>query len=99
VGLNVVTMEEFQAALGEVVHQVREIAAALHGVEVQAAREFMTKAEAAEFLRVSLAYLEELIAAGEIPRAKLGDAQRGRVLLRVEDLREFVRRRMVGGAV
>ena len=51
---------------------------------------FLTRIEAAEFLRFSVSQLDYLARIGKIPRAKFGDGPRCRVLYRARDLEAYV---------
>ena len=51
---------------------------------------FLTRIEAAEFLRFSVSQLDYLARKGEIPRAKFGEGPRSRVLYRAKDLEAYV---------
>lgn len=59
-------------------------------------REFFTRPEAAEVLRMGVRTLDRLIAAGRIPAAKRADGRRGRVLVARHDLLAAIEMRRRG---
>ena len=61
--------------------------------------QLLTRQEAATFLRISLRKLDALAAQGEIRYARLGNAQRCRVVYEKEELERFIKRKTVGACV
>ena len=57
--------------------------------------EIMSRAEAAEYLRISIRKLDYLAEAGELKLIKLGEGKRSRVLYRRKDIDEFVESNIV----
>jgi excisionase family DNA binding protein len=53
-------------------------------------RQYFTRPEAAEYLRISIPQLDNLAREGEIVRAKFGVGPRARVLYRLQDLDAYV---------
>jgi excisionase family DNA binding protein len=53
-------------------------------------KQYFTREEAAEYLRMSVARLDKLAARGDIRRARLGDGVKPSVLFRKRDLDAFV---------
>ena len=52
--------------------------------------EYLTRHEAAIFLRCSLSYLDHKAAEGKIPYHKLGNGKTSKVLFKITDLRKFI---------
>ncbi len=59
--------------------------------------DLLTRKEAAAYLRLSLRKLDALSSVGELRRVKLGEAQRARVLFRMEDLEAFIQANLSDG--
>lgn len=57
--------------------------------------EIMSRAEAADYLRISIRKLDYLAESGEIKLIKLGEGKRSRVLYRRKDLNEFLESNLV----
>ena len=57
--------------------------------------EIMSRAEAAEYLRISIRKLDYLADAGELKLIKLGEGKRSRVLYRRKDIDEFITSNLV----
>lgn len=57
--------------------------------------EIMSRAEAAEYLRISIRKLDYLAEAGELKFIKLGEGKRSRVLYRRKDINEFIESNLV----
>jgi excisionase family DNA binding protein len=58
--------------------------------------EYVTIDGAAEYLCISNATVRAALSRGEIPRYKAGRGKKSRTLLRLDDVRRFVRRAEVG---
>jgi len=56
---------------------------------------YLTRKEAAEYLRCSPRTLDELAACGLIPYIKVNKSRNGKVLYRREDLDDFLNERLV----
>ena len=92
--MQVVTPEELADALNRITGAFE---AGLAKIATQACgkqQEYFTRAEAAEYLRISHASLDRLAATGEIRRAKLGVGAKTTVLYRKCDLDIFVESRL-----
>lgn len=57
-------------------------------------RELLSRKEAADYLRISVAKLDNLRREGVLPRVVLRSQKVGRVLFRIQDLRAFVSERV-----
>jgi len=57
--------------------------------------EIMSRAEAAEYLRISIRKLDYLAESGELKLIKLGEGKRSRVLYRRKDIDDFVESNLV----
>jgi excisionase family DNA binding protein len=66
-------------------------------VQNQQQSEIMSRAEAADYLRISIRKLDYLAEAGDLKFIKLGEGKRSRVLYRCRDLRDFLEANLVLG--
>jgi excisionase family DNA binding protein len=57
--------------------------------------EYLTREEAARYLRCSVSWLDHKAADGEIPYYKLGNGRTSKVLYKVEDLKKCIEKRRV----
>ncbi len=56
---------------------------------------YLTRDEAADYLRISVRKLDQLAADGEIQYSKMGNGRRSRVLYRMEDLDQYIENHLV----
>ena len=90
---------------GELAEWFERLMSAVDGLAVQLARtvdsgkthEYLTREEAAEYLRVSIRKLDSLARCGFVSKPKLGEGRRGVVVFRRTDLDRFVRSRLSEG--
>jgi hypothetical protein len=59
-------------------------------------REYLTRLEAADYLRLSVSQLDNLAREGKVQRAKFGEGPRARVLYRKRDLDAFFDKHVEG---
>jgi len=96
--VQLVTLAELDERFERLLGAVETVGLRLSGVSGDGrVQEYFTREEAAEYLRMSVAKLDQLAARGEVRRAKLGDARKSSVLFRRGDLDTFVEGCLVQG--
>ena len=89
--MEIVTGREFAEFAERLVDELQALRAdILSVVSGNTCKEYFTRAEAAEYLRMSIAKLDKLAALGRIRRAKVGDGEKASVLFRRRDLDSFI---------
>lgn len=96
--VEVVTLAELHERFERLLGAVETVGLRLSGVpEDGRVQEYFTREEATEYLRMSVAKLDQLAARRDVQRAKLGAGQRSSVLFRKRDLDDYVQSHLEGG--
>lgn len=92
--VELVTREELDLIADRISASFEAVVSRMTGASPQTTRDYFTREEAAEYLRMSTRTLDTLASQGDIRRAKIGNGAKCGVLYRRVDLDAFVEQRL-----